>query len=332
MVAAPDPAYGPYLVWTGLQWAPIAEFWRSLGLTMIWTGLCLGAAALALRGLSRRGEDARTDNRWRELWNRLVHGGAPWRRRLAARWLEANPFVWLAARDRQPVALAWAVVAGTVVAWGLSLAVWRGVRGQLNVFLLALFLNGTLRWLLHYTAARGLGEARCDGTYELLLTTPLQPSDIVWGQLEALNWQFRNVRRAALVLTAALLIEGMALGPGFPPRLACSSSCAAGCWRGAPRGDPRARSTLLVMWAGLNCGRAAVAVWRATGLQSWLLSKGETPDYWEGRLTTELREIAREPLPDPDDARFKRWDVRERFPWGWLVLQQQLHERLARRR
>jgi hypothetical protein len=327
-----SPAYGPYLVWTGLQWAPIAEFWRNLGLTVIWSGLCLGAAALALRGLSRRGEDACTDNRWRELWSRLVHGGAAWRGRLAARWLEANPFVWLAARDRQPVALAWAIAAGTVAAWGLSLAVSRGVPSQITVFLLALFLNGTLRWLLHYTAARGLGEARCDGTYELLLTTPLQPRDIVCGQIEALNWQFRTVRRVALLLTTSMLIEGVALLPGIPAVTVCFIM--AWCWLLAWgfAWTWRARSTLLVMWAGLNCGRAAVAVWRATGLQSWLLSKGETPDYWEGRLTAELREIAREALPDLDDPRFKRWDVRERFPWGWLILQQQLHERLARRR
>jgi len=50
------------------------------------------------------------------------------------------------------------------------------------------------------------------------------------------------------------------------------------------------------------------------------------------RLVREFREIVREPLPDPSDPRFKRWNVRERFPWGWGLVQQQLHERLARHR
>ena len=48
-------------------------------------------------------------------------------------------------------------------------------------------------------------------------------------------------------------------------------------------------------------------------------------------LVREFREIGREPLPDPTDPRFKKWDVHERFPWGWGLVQQQLHERLARR-
>ena len=51
----------------------------------------------------------------------------------------------------------------------------------------------------------------------------------------------------------------------------------------------------------------------------------------ERRLTLEFREIVREPLPDPADPHFKKWDVRERFPWGWGLVQHQLHERLARR-
>jgi hypothetical protein len=48
------------------------------------------------------------------------------------------------------------------------------------------------------------------------------------------------------------------------------------------------------------------------------------------RLVAEFREIVREPVPDPQDPRFKQWNVRERFPWGWELVQQQLHERLAR--
>jgi hypothetical protein len=47
-------------------------------------------------------------------------------------------------------------------------------------------------------------------------------------------------------------------------------------------------------------------------------------------LVREFREIVREPLPDPNDPRFKKWNVQERFPWGWEVSQQQLHERLFR--
>jgi hypothetical protein len=51
----------------------------------------------------------------------------------------------------------------------------------------------------------------------------------------------------------------------------------------------------------------------------------------ERRLVLEFREIVREPLPDPEDPRFKKWEFRERFPWGWALVQQQLHERASRR-
>jgi hypothetical protein len=34
------------------------------------------------------------------------------------------------------------------------------------------------------------------------------------------------------------------------------------------------------------------------------------------RLIGEFREIVREPVPDPSDPRFKKWNTRERFPWG----------------
>jgi hypothetical protein len=49
-----------------------------------------------------------------------------------------------------------------------------------------------------------------------------------------------------------------------------------------------------------------------------------------GRLIREFREIVREPLPDPHDPRFKGWKMQDRFPWGAQLIQQQLHERVAR--
>ena len=57
----------------------------------------------------------------------------------------------------------------------------------------------------------------------------------------------------------------------------------------------------------------------------------KTDSRWESRLVLEFREIVREPLPEPGDPRFKKWNVQERFPWGWELAQQQLHERLARK-
>ena len=74
--------------------------------------------------------------------------------------------------------------------------------------------------------------------------------------------------------------------------------------------------------------------WVLIWLIAMLVKRNKLTDganHWERRLTLEFREIVREPLPDPTDPRFKKWDVGERFPWGWGLAQHQLYERLARR-
>ncbi len=87
-------------------------------------------------------------------------------------------------------------------------------------------------------------------------------------------------------------------------------------------------STVEVVFASVYgglCLLVALGKWVANAGKSYNVGKN-----WERRLVSEFREIVREPLPDPHDPRFKKWDGRDRFPWGWDLVQQQLHERLAR--
>jgi len=302
----------------------------------------------------------------------LIHGDAAQRRRLAADWLGGNPFVWLAARDRQPMALAWAVVGGICAVWLLCWAAWpRRWTSVPNLFFTATLLNGTLQWVVRHTAAKSLALGRHDGTYELLLTTPLLPSDIVWGAMEALRRQFRAISRFVLGLEAAMMLAGLALRHWNPGALGVYLATWAWLLAWAWGLGSRWGASLPAMWVGLNCGRPVLAaagtsrffwilLWTLYNLRhaysfipafptgapleillASIISLGlllvllvpsrTTPDEWERRLVLEFREIAREPVPEVDDPRFKRWDHHERFPWGWRVVQQQLHERLARR-
>jgi len=119
-----SPAYGPYLAWRGFGTTPPGDFWNNALVTMAWSGLCLGAAAAALKSLWREREQDFGAIGWRVRWLRWMHGDARSRRRLVATWLQANPFVWLAARDRQPAMLAWLVVGGMVAAWLGCWAAW----------------------------------------------------------------------------------------------------------------------------------------------------------------------------------------------------------------
>jgi ABC-type transport system involved in multi-copper enzyme maturation permease subunit len=365
-----SPAYGPYLAWTGLRTAPLAEFWKTVGLTLAWSGLCLALAAIAVKRLWREQEENASEHPWHQRWNQFIHGTAGVHRQLGWYWLEANPFVWLAARDRLPATLAWAIVGGIATSWLLGWAVWgRSWLVIPNFLATAALLNASVRWLIFYTVAKTISAPRRDGTYELLLTTPLQPSDIVWGQLEAMGWLFNRVSRCLLILTLALMLAGLVACRWSIPTLLLYLFLWGCLLDWSWRQSRQWRHTLPAAWAALNCALPLRAVWQAPGLSRshwlcfllmfsnlllfpfspsdsperalttamgsvfflWLFLTCDNPDPYEGRLIDEFREVVREPLPEPDNRRFKEWDPRQRFPWGWSMVQQQLHERLARR-
>lgn len=374
-----SPAHGPSLVWSGFRSgflpAERAEFWRNLAVTLGWSALALGVAAFALKRLWREREAEEPAAGWRARWREFAHGGREGRQRLARSWLEGNPFVWLAGRDRQPATLGWLIVGGIVLVWLLCWAVWPARwPGVQNFFVTATLLNSVLAWLTRHTAAHALGHARRDGAYELLLTTDLSPGEIVWGTLEALLWHFRRLATFVLLLNALMMLGGLLVRSWNAGALFVYFVIWTFLLTWTWRLGSRMTRVLPVMWASLNCGRPALAVWRTSGFNTWAWiwilfnvqsfgrgfqrfptgSPGETllvlfgvlmlllwfakrPDtddpaaICEARLIREFREIVREPLPDPSDPRFKTWNVRERFPWGWELVQQQLHERLVRK-
>jgi len=284
-----SPAYAPWLIWNGR--APRREIGSCLGLMTAWSGLCLAAAAAILRGLWR-------DQAWGgrrapgAAWLQgLVHGSPSRRRVLAARWLDSNPFVWVATRDGQSTFLAWAVLGGLGLAWLWGWAIWGTQWTRVsNLMLTVTLLNATLRWIIFYTAAKTLADPRRDGSFELLLTTRLEPSDIVWGALNALNVQFRRVGGWVLGLDAVLLLGGLAVRPWTPSALFVYGVAAGALllwawpaaygWRQSPQAIPGVvqalplapgwRRALTTMWAGLNSGRPAFSVWRASGVSPWV--------------------------------------------------------------
>jgi hypothetical protein len=373
-----SPGYGAWLVRLGLPGPTVGDFWSCLAFTLLWSAACLGGAAGFLKRLWRHHQEDLAAGKWAQRYREWTRGSRAYRKRLASRWLVRNPFVWLGARDQREATLAWAIVVGIVVVWLGCWAAWPSRWPSVpNLFLTATLFNLSLSWLARYSAAKGAGAPRQDGSYELLLTTPLSPQEIVRGELEAVRILFQPVLRLVLLLEIILMLAGLLLKKWNPSALTVYFLIWAFFlyWTSA-QGWWRRRRVLPVMWTSLNCGRPALAVWRTSGLHSWSwiwvlfniksLFSG-FPDFPTGspgelllvsslagsfvivvlirflvgdtvsaqrerRLISEFREIVREPVPHPHDPRFKKWDVKERFPWGWGLVQHQLHERLARER
>jgi hypothetical protein len=135
------------------------------------------------------------------------------------------------------------------------------------LFITATLVTAALSSLFFYAAAKRIGEDRRSNALELLLTTSLQPIEIVNGQLEALRSQFRAVSRTAAMIWLGLAVLGL-LSRDWNWRaltiyilvwtlliawaLRCSS-----------------RRSLGAFYAALITGRPAWAVWRASGWHSF---------------------------------------------------------------
>src|SRR5262249_48304105 len=97
-----SPAYGPYLIFNRVGASPMSEFWWNFPITLPWSLLLLAAAAALLTRSWRLQLESRDSSGWSRRWREALCGSTDWRRRLAARWLDANAFAWLARRDRSP--------------------------------------------------------------------------------------------------------------------------------------------------------------------------------------------------------------------------------------
>ncbi len=122
--------------------------------------------------------------------------------------LEQNPFLWLASRDNVSKTLAWVMVSVLSVAWGCFFVTTIARRNH-QPFILCLLsayaVHQVFKLMAVLEVTRHLGQARRNGCLELLLVTPLDEAKILDGQEQALNLQFRGVRRLVLAINLCLI-------------------------------------------------------------------------------------------------------------------------------
>jgi len=353
-----SPAYAPWLVGVSFGASFPPNFWPCIGMTLMWTAVCLTTGA-ALLNRNWRNDPGHSASKWRQAWQAWVHGTNEWRAALRRSLLSHNAFQWRLEQDRRPMTRAWITVYAAVVLWIIGWIAWRGNwLSTINFFAAATLLFLALFWLQIYSAAQQIARERRDGTLELLLTTSLSPDEIVEAQLDASARQFHKARRGALAFFLVMMVLGFFVRQWNTRAVVVYVMIwAILCW--VIMAKPR-RSIDAAIWVALNSGRATYSLARFNSSASpfiwfWVIfnfyrasasfgnSAAQFPKGTVGELIVvsviavivllagvvqgwnespiwyllrrHMREIAQEPVPDPDDPRFKKWkDIKQPFP------------------
>ncbi len=138
------------------------------------------------------------ETRWRQRLVRLSQGKASarlaWRRSM----LERNPVGWLDGRDRLVDAALWSTILGSgIVLAAAHLGYPRLWPDQDLMILWPIWTHYILCVLIALQAPRRLADDKQSGALELLLCTPIQPSEIIRGGMLVLR---RRYGRALLAL------------------------------------------------------------------------------------------------------------------------------------
>jgi hypothetical protein len=208
-----SPAYAPWMVGRSFGSTFPVNFWPAIGFTLAWTVVSLVTAAAVL-SRNWRNDPAQNVRFWRRNWQLWVHGSEQWRLALRNRLLGPSPFRWRVEQDRHPTVLAWIIVGGSVSLWTLGWLAWREAwLTTINLFAVATVVVIALYWLELQSVAQQMARERRDGTLELLLTTPMTPTEIVDALLVAPANQLRAPRCAALAFFVAMMIAGFFVRP-----------------------------------------------------------------------------------------------------------------------
>ena len=270
-----SPAMGPCMVFKDLAGFTPGDFWTWTAVAWAWSAVCLVAAAILLKRNWRRDLERTGAPGSPGKWNSFVQGNVPSRAALRRRVLGVNAYQWLTRQDRRTSWQAWGFLGLVCVLWLLGWCLWPHLwPGTANFYLTALVLLSGMELLVTHAAARQMAADRRSGGLELLLTTPLNPDEMLAGQKLALAEQFGPVQLGVSGLMLLMLLAGARSRPftpqGIVSYLVVWSVFFVWCWR------PVKKSAALSMWVAANCGRPLYGLLRTKGS----LAGGFWTLYW----------------------------------------------------
>ncbi|MHC1768693.1 MAG: hypothetical protein AB9869_31170 [Verrucomicrobiia bacterium] len=269
-------------------WTRTAQFWLACGTSSF---LIVAAVALSCWRLARNWQDApgstgqwsirNAMERWRQ-WN-LAPGGS--RHGFRQRVLAANPFAWLASRERVSSAgLLGLYVITLVVAVWISSSIWAAaltprLDEQFVLWLLtSVVLHVMLLAKVSWIASERIGSDRQSGALELLLCTPLTIPSITRGQWRALGRQLLAPAVIALLVHAVVFyLAGLVIAGarGWTAELVSLS------WQNlaAHTPGPRWEETMALLCI-IGAAVALIAHWIALGwVGMWLSLRLRQPRF-----------------------------------------------------
>jgi hypothetical protein len=201
---------GPVGMWVQAREARFTldpgSYWGAGLYALALSGALLGAAAYALSKFAHFESKQRKEG-WFRRW---LEPGSAQTRTWEGLTVDQAPAVWLAERTLPGRRLLWLVIwFGFAVAFSVGL--WGGKESMVAAGIVYGFYGFLIKLWLGVVAPQSLNTARQSGALELLLCTPLQPNEIVSGQIDAL---MRYVLAPALTVCFGLpmmLILGAAL-------------------------------------------------------------------------------------------------------------------------
>ncbi len=208
-----SPSYAFGLTY-GLALTPAlrSEFWYSILTTHLVSWALLVAGSYLLPRAWQDKPITAKASRWRENWIRWNYGKAERRAAFRQRLLNANPYLWLAARDRLKPAYLWAflIVVASVWVWVCRGESWSEAVVGWTVPTILLLHTSMKIWFAS-EAGQQLGTDRHSGALELVLSTPLSVDEILRGQWLALRrlfiWPLLVVLLVDLLLLAYTFVS-----------------------------------------------------------------------------------------------------------------------------